>query len=134
MAPPSGAPYQSPVQAASDRLRISSLRQIDGLVDDYNAFIAAGKSEAEAIETAKKTLADSLRDPGAAQFRNVRTVSYNAGKVICGEVNGKNAYGAYVGFKPFAASPTKNVMETPRGKYPEVDALANTGLFAACPR
>lgn len=46
---------------------------------------------------AKKLVARSLRDPGSAQFRDVKRV----GESVCGEVNGKNAYGAYAGFKHF---------------------------------
>jgi hypothetical protein len=38
-----------------------------------------------------------LIDPSSAQFRNVAVV----GGWVCGEVNAKNRFGAYVGFKPF---------------------------------
>lgn len=55
-----------------------------------------------------------LRDPASAQFREVRVRSVPAdasgagnltpgGKVVCGEVNVKNAHGGYVGFKRFIA-------------------------------
>lgn len=46
---------------------------------------------------AEKAVAASLRDPSSAQFRNVVERS----TATCGEVNGKNAFGAYVGFKRF---------------------------------
>lgn len=46
---------------------------------------------------AKKLVADSLRDPASAQFRDV----VGHGDAVCGEVNGKNGYGAYAGFKHF---------------------------------
>lgn len=42
-------------------------------------------------------VAAQLRDPSSAQFRNV----HRYGSTICGEVNGKNGYGAYVGFVRF---------------------------------
>jgi hypothetical protein len=51
-----------------------------------------------------------LRDPDAAQFRNVRTFSFTDptghvdGSVVCGLVNGRNAFGGYTGFVPFRAS------------------------------
>ena len=41
-----------------------------------------------------------LRDPDSVQFRAERLTS--AGW-LCGEMNGKNAYGAYTGFKRFMA-------------------------------
>lgn len=51
---------------------------------------------------AKKLVADSLRDPASAQFREVEKVLQDDGRyVVCGEVNGKNAYGAYSGFTGF---------------------------------
>ena len=55
---------------------------------------------------AMDAVAYGLRDPGSARFRNIRTVTYPtpAGRVasyVCGEVNGKNVYGGYVGFRRF---------------------------------
>jgi hypothetical protein len=47
---------------------------------------------------AKHTVAQEFRDPGSVQFRNLRRLS-NGG--VCGEVNARNAYGAYVGHKGF---------------------------------
>lgn len=46
---------------------------------------------------AKRVVAAQLRDPSSAQFRNL---AYHSG-FVCGEVNGKNAYGAYEGFVRF---------------------------------
>lgn len=53
------------------------------------------------MESTKQTVADTLKDPSSAQFKSV--VVYNGGKqrTVCGEVNGKNSYGGYVGFKKF---------------------------------
>lgn len=45
----------------------------------------------------KSEVAAQLLDPSSAQFRNV----HRYGGTICGEVNGKNRYGAYVGFVRF---------------------------------
>jgi len=42
-------------------------------------------------------LTADFNDPAAAQFRNLKQ-NYEA---LCGEVNGKNKFGAYVGFKRF---------------------------------
>lgn len=47
---------------------------------------------------AKHTVADELRDPGSARFRNLRRMATGG---VCGEVNSKNAYGAYVGYSGF---------------------------------
>lgn len=50
---------------------------------------------------ARKVVAPLLFDVSSAQFRNLRA----NGGFLCGEVNGKNRFGAYVGFRPFAAIP-----------------------------
>lgn len=53
---------------------------------------------------AKASAASELLDPSSAQFRSVHVVRTIIGRDVCGEINGKNVYGAYVGFKRFAAS------------------------------
>lgn len=52
------------------------------------------------LDEVRSAVAYKLKDPGSAQFRNEREVS---GGKFCGEVNGKNAFGAYSGFHPFLA-------------------------------
>lgn len=44
-----------------------------------------------------------LKDPSSAQFRGMRSGRPAKGNAVswCGEVNAKNSYGAYVGFKKF---------------------------------
>jgi hypothetical protein len=46
---------------------------------------------------ARQAVAGEMIDPSAAQFRRLRRV----GNAVCGEVNSKNRYGAYVGFVEF---------------------------------
>jgi hypothetical protein len=40
-----------------------------------------------------------MLDPDAAKFRN--DFQSKDGSYVCGEVNGKNSFGAYIGFKPY---------------------------------
>lgn len=47
----------------------------------------------------KEVVLANLKDPGSAEFRNVRPTA--DGLYLCGEVNAKNSYGGYVGFKKF---------------------------------
>lgn len=61
-------------------------------------------TDAYKIKVSEKVVADGMYDPAAAQFRNamMRTVPEVGGKIsdaYCGEVNGKNQMGAYVGFR-----------------------------------
>lgn len=45
---------------------------------------------------------DRLKDPATAQLRGVQAFSLSNGdRAICGEVNGRNSFGGYVGFQPF---------------------------------
>lgn len=71
-------------------------------------------TDAHTIATAKEGIAYLLIDPSSAQFRNVTIVKHEEGSphyvkeiggtMICGEINGKNRHGAYVGFIPFVWS------------------------------
>lgn len=62
-------------------------------------------SDEQFIKIAKEEVAQSLKDPSSAQFRNMRLVSNDSsadsesGGYVCGELNGKNSFGAYVGFE-----------------------------------
>jgi hypothetical protein len=49
------------------------------------------------VSTAKELVARDLKDPSSAQFRNVK----RGERAVCGEVNAKNSYGAYIGFRHF---------------------------------
>jgi len=103
-------------------------------VDRYATSVAEylkGNSEDRTIAQAMRVVADSLKDPGSAQFRKVRLVPYSQRAVICGEVNGKNSYGGYAGFKRFVAS-TSEVTFSESGKYADIDEAANSGINAAC--
>ncbi|MBV7394577.1 hypothetical protein [Mameliella sediminis] len=58
------------------------------------------------LTTIQDTVAEKLKDPRSAQFRDVFQIvrRYENGKMetyVCGEVNGKNSFGGYVGFTYF---------------------------------
>jgi len=52
------------------------------------------------IAKAKSRISERLKDPSSAKFKDVSVCS-NDDTVIRGDLNAKNAYGAYTGFKPF---------------------------------
>lgn len=58
------------------------------------------KEKTEQINEKRAIVTLVLIDPIAAQFRNE---IMNEAKWLCGEINSKNAYGAYTGFKRFIA-------------------------------
>ncbi|MDC5446163.1 hypothetical protein ACT4Y9_18345 [Acinetobacter baumannii] len=52
----------------------------------------------------EKIVSEQLKDPESAEFRNV--------KGVCGEVNAKNSYGGYTGFKRFIVVNNSAVIES----------------------
>ncbi|WP_372090325.1 hypothetical protein P7L79_12875 [Tistrella mobilis] len=85
--------------------------------------------EARTIDRAR----EAMKDPAAAQIRKVRTVSHGAGgKLVCGEINGKNSYGAYTGFSRFAGTPADVRFEASGGRDARLNAALNGGITDAC--
>jgi hypothetical protein len=80
----------------------------------FRADFKAGNYE-NFVRFAKAAATQSFKDPSSAQYR-VLFISGNVLPVLCGEVNGKNSYGAYVGFRRFYASGQEmlNAVETER--------------------
>lgn len=56
---------------------------------------------------AEDQLKASLKDPESAQFRErfVSRVGEGPGMALCGEVNSRNSFGGYTGFRRFIAGP-----------------------------
>jgi hypothetical protein len=81
-----------------------------------------------AVKDAESLAASQLRDPSSAQFRNVERVVQPDGRVsVCGEINGKNAYGGYAGFTRFVVDGTTVLIEPSEVIISDADNLsANT--------
>jgi len=69
-------------------------------------FIAGCKpSDSQVIKVGQAKLVEDLKDPESAQFKGMffHPDAKNSGSVasgyVCGEINGKNSFGGYVGFK-----------------------------------
>ncbi|WES69663.1 hypothetical protein [Superficieibacter sp. HKU1] len=62
--------------------------------------VMAAKADFIAAQSEVRNL---MKDPDSTTFRNLRGIINSQGvKYVCGEVNAKNSYGGYVGYKPFA--------------------------------
>lgn len=74
---------------------------------------AAPNPDAILIAKAKIAVAANLKDPSSVQFRNIHVVpsTLNSRKV-CGDINAKNSYGAYVGFEEFVYDGASNTALT----------------------
>jgi hypothetical protein len=63
----------------------------------------ASNPTAAIFARARTAVADAFKDPASAQFRALSVATdANGLKKVCGQVNAKNSYGGYVGFRPFA--------------------------------
>lgn len=65
-----------------------------------SAACLAACGDSRVLEEKRGFVTAGLRDPSSAQFRNE---SLKPSGWLCGELNSKNAYGAYAGFKRFMA-------------------------------
>ncbi|MEX0970299.1 MAG: hypothetical protein WD046_07645 [Paracoccaceae bacterium] len=75
-----------------------------------------------------------MRDAEAAQFRDEWAFDAPGGVLICGQVNGKNVYGAYVGFRAYSL--TLSVLSIPGNSDPTLIPLGepnmdNAGVFCS---
>lgn len=127
----SGAVPPQPKRDSYQELKDVSVKLVDSYAASVSEYLAKN-SKKSAVEQAKKALAETLKDPSSAQFRNVRLTPYKDGNVICGEVNAKNSYGGYVGFKSFVAGVKGGQLAQSGGRYPDIDRAANEGLILAC--
>jgi len=83
-----------------------------------NGTFAAETCDESTLSSIKKGVTDSLKDPFSAQFRKIKLIKYIDDKgqeamLAVGEVNAKNSYGGYVGFRDFGVS----VLSTPKGPF-----------------
>ena len=66
--------------------------------------LAQTGGHASLVAKAKTEIAKGLKDPDSAKFRNIGVYKSTTGKggvSVCGEINAKNSYGAYNGFRGF---------------------------------
>ncbi|PPU78228.1 hypothetical protein XcuCFBP2542_03115 [Xanthomonas cucurbitae] len=81
---------------------------------------------AEMIVAAERAVRAELKDPDAAQFKEVRAnYTEEFGVVVCGRVNGKNELGGYTGFRRFVSGGKSVILE---GRDNIADAWARACL------
>lgn len=92
-------------------IRLKSLARMVFFVSVIIVLVSCGISDNEIVEKAKLVVGTALKDPGSAQYRNIKITRYpkEIAKTqtppsfwsVCGEVNSKNSFGGYAGFKRF---------------------------------
>lgn len=80
------------------------------------------RADARDTERFRSQVTYLLRDPSSAQFRNEKLVRNAAGSALCGYVNGRNAFGGYVGFRQFVATGSATLI-APAARGNSVDEL-----------
>lgn len=65
------------------------------------------------VEKAKAAVLAVLKDPGSAQFSDVKGGTVNGVGTVCGKINAKNSMGGYNGPKPFCWTTSNGLMEIP---------------------
>lgn len=75
------------------------------LFNPYAAFGQPAKAlspdQVAFVKVAKQNVVSNFRDPVSVQYRNVFISKTGDTALLCGEINGKNVYGGYVGFRAF---------------------------------
>lgn len=97
-------------------------------------YVARAKLEKEKqlsafVADAKLELTRDFKDPSFAKWRRLFVVPADGRFMfLCGEVNGKNSYGAYVGFKRFYVNPNAKD-ETGMAVTDETETQVANSLF-----
>jgi hypothetical protein len=73
------------------------------------------------IAKAKANISVSFKDPSSVQYRDLY-VSESGSRALCGEINAKNSYGGYVGFRRFFATDEPVLQDIEDPKQPTVMA------------
>lgn len=66
-------------------------------------------SSSEDVDRLRQGVTTQLKDPSSVQFRSERIIEIHGEKVLCGEMNAKNALGGYVGFRRFVSMGTSDL-------------------------
>lgn len=81
-------------------------------------------SGADVIVSTKKALSDRMKDPDSIKFKNVfSSYTDKGGYVACGQLNSKNSFGAYMGFKRFIGNGKTTFIEGIDKSNPEFPKL-----------
>ncbi len=98
---------QYQVKEAAAKLAQDETAKAVKATQQEKAKVDAAKAVQEAqIAAAKSRLEGALKDPTSVQYRNLIAVLHTstlreASHTTCGEINAKNSYGGYVGFRRF---------------------------------
>lgn len=107
-------------QLSRDAIGQLEKRDVEAVIPINKATPVVSLSKyADLIAKAKSNITRDFKDTASVQWRNV-FVSDGTVPALCGEVNAKNSYGAYVGFRRFFATSQFGLQEVENPKDPYV--------------
>ncbi|MDP2263371.1 MAG: DUF4124 domain-containing protein [Hydrogenophaga sp.] len=89
-----------PLGGTDNKSKLPTLEDLKKVLEQKTTIPTSAIPQRSEEELRQQVIA-SLKDPQSAQFRAVRHVG--EGKAICGEVNARNSYGGFAGFRAFVA-------------------------------
>lgn len=120
------AAKQARLEAEAKEAEESKARE---LLAEQARLQQAQKAEDEATLTAAKLeIERRVKDPGSIQYRNLKVV----GSDVCGEVNAKNGFGAYVGYRRFIYALQQIQFEPDSDATPKQREFFEYGVFLSC--
>jgi hypothetical protein len=98
------AAQRAVLDTKSDALAATAEKVTDG--GHVDPSTSSGAATLDAYTAAKMNLEAALKDPDSAKYRNLFVSRISGGGLaLCGEVNSKNGFGGYTGFKGFTVMP-----------------------------
>lgn len=86
----------------ASRDEASSKKKASDAASEERAATESRRAELdEFVAKSKRLLTQNYRDPQGAQFQDLVVAETKIDRTLCGSVNGKNSYGAFVGYKRF---------------------------------
>lgn len=116
-------------QVDCSKMSPAEVRMVDDVTTTCKkkAAPSAAETRGKAAKEAKALIADTFKDPTTVQFRNLKITA--DGQVVCGEVNAKNSYGGYNGFKAFYAVWQSGVVRVDGGELYSNDMFNQFCVF-----
>lgn len=88
---------------AAKKKRMDALRNEESVEKAEQASADLAMKKDVWIIRGQEAVESKLKDPGSAEFRNVRFSDRGGVPMSCGEVNSKNSFGGYIGFQKYVS-------------------------------
>jgi hypothetical protein len=109
---------------AVDALAITAAREAKRVLDASQKEV----DDATAIERIKSRVKGTLKDPSSADFKDVRISTPGW---VCGEINAKNGFGGYVGFRHFVGRDDKAYIDSGTDPHTTLESVLAAMEFIA---